>query len=416
MKPFSLLAALASLAVAEGVMVCYYASWAVYRTGDGKFDVEDIDPAICTHLIFAFAGLGPNNDTIKVLDPWNELCGGGGNCAFDRFTGLKRLKGKRKRDLVTLLAVGGWGENSEKYSTMAANPAKRSSFVSSAIALLKNHDFDGLDFDWEYPTKRGGNPEDKANYVLLLSELKNALHANGMMLSAAVSAGKYTIDPAYDVPGMAQHLDLVNVMTYDLHGAWELQTHHHSGLYAHPNDTDGGAMLNQDFAISYWISKGMPANKIAIGVPMYGRCWTLSGSSTGYYAPANQPGAPGPYTNSPGFQGYNEICEAIMNEGWTVAIEPGMKEPYVYSLAHDRIWCSYEDGNSVKIKAQYAAAHGLAGMMVWGIEMDDFLGKCGRVFNLIKTMRETYAGPNIRPPSSRSRANRKKHDQPGARQ
>lgn len=43
--------------VTEGVMVCYYGSWAVYRTGDGKFDVEDIDPQLCTHLIFGFAGL-----------------------------------------------------------------------------------------------------------------------------------------------------------------------------------------------------------------------------------------------------------------------------------------------------------------------------------------------------------------------
>lgn len=53
-----------------------------------------------------------------MLDPWNELCGGGRKCAFDRFTGLKKLKGKRKRDLVTLLAVGGWGENSANYSTV----------------------------------------------------------------------------------------------------------------------------------------------------------------------------------------------------------------------------------------------------------------------------------------------------------
>ena len=43
-------------------MVCYYGSWAVYRQGDGKFDVENIDPNICTHIIFGFAGLGYNNE------------------------------------------------------------------------------------------------------------------------------------------------------------------------------------------------------------------------------------------------------------------------------------------------------------------------------------------------------------------
>lgn len=45
----------------ESVMVCYYGSWAVYRQGDGKFDVEDIDPGLCSHLIFGFAGLGTDN-------------------------------------------------------------------------------------------------------------------------------------------------------------------------------------------------------------------------------------------------------------------------------------------------------------------------------------------------------------------
>ena len=85
----------------------------------------------------------------------------------------------------------------------------------------------------------------QANFILLLKDLKEALHANGMILSAAVSAGKATIDPAYDVPGMAQQLDMVNLMAYDLHGAWDTYTHHQSGLYVHPEDTGDNLYLNQ---------------------------------------------------------------------------------------------------------------------------------------------------------------------------
>ena len=81
--------------------------------------------------------------------------------------------------------------------------------------------------------------------MLLLKDLKEALHANGMMLTAAVSAGKATIDAAYDIPGMAQHLDMANLMTYDLHGDWESFTHHQSGLYAHPDDTGDNLYFNQ---------------------------------------------------------------------------------------------------------------------------------------------------------------------------
>lgn len=94
-------------------MVCYFGSWAVYRYGNGKFDVETIDPYICTHLVFGFAGLGSDN-RIKVLDPWNELCDNYGKCAYDRFTALKQ----QNPGLITTLAVGGWNEGSTKYSNV----------------------------------------------------------------------------------------------------------------------------------------------------------------------------------------------------------------------------------------------------------------------------------------------------------
>ncbi|WP_370465945.1 glycosyl hydrolase family 18 protein, partial [Salmonella enterica] len=55
-------------------MVCYFSSWARYRPGDGMFDVDNIDPFLCTHIIFAFTGLSNHTWEIEVLDPWNELC------------------------------------------------------------------------------------------------------------------------------------------------------------------------------------------------------------------------------------------------------------------------------------------------------------------------------------------------------
>jgi chitinase len=92
-------------------MVCYYGSWAVYRPGAGKFDVEDLDPFICTHIIYGFAGLGYDN-TIISLDPYNDLPENWGKGAMVRFTGLK----SQNPELKAILAIGGWNEGSEKYS------------------------------------------------------------------------------------------------------------------------------------------------------------------------------------------------------------------------------------------------------------------------------------------------------------
>ena len=48
----------------------------------------------------------------QVLDPWADLCDGGGKCGYDKFTAMK----ERDPDLLTLLSVGGWNEGSSRYS------------------------------------------------------------------------------------------------------------------------------------------------------------------------------------------------------------------------------------------------------------------------------------------------------------
>jgi chitinase len=52
--------------------MCYYSSWAYVRPGNGNFDVENIDPQVCTHLIYAFIGVNWDG-TVRVMDPWNDL-------------------------------------------------------------------------------------------------------------------------------------------------------------------------------------------------------------------------------------------------------------------------------------------------------------------------------------------------------
>ncbi|KAG7169206.1 Acidic mammalian chitinase-like 12, partial [Homarus americanus] len=240
---------LAVTAANDGVMVCYYGSWAVYRPDKGKFDVEAIDPAICTHLIFGFAGLSYDN---KI----------------------------------------------------------------------------------------------------------RALHANNMLLTAAVSAGKLTIDPAFDIPGVAQQVDWI-LMAYDLHGAWDPTPTTSLALYQYPDDTGDNAhstrhmmvLCIQDFAVNYWIDGGMPSTKIALGVPLYGRCWKLNSNTDehGYYAPPASQDLQDPTPESR-ILGYNEICEFQKTESdWVVEIAPGMNE-HTYSYSHERIWCSYDDHDSCVVK------------------------------------------------------------------
>ena len=87
----------------------------------------------------------------------------------------------------------------------------------------------------------------------------------------------------------------------------------------------------------------------------------------------------GPYTREDGFLGYNEICEQDLRDleqdnPWTTVWEESHMAPYMYK---DTKWVSYDNVESIKYKSQFAYDQGLAGVMVWSIDTDDFKGLCG---------------------------------------
>ncbi|KAG0722877.1 putative chitinase 2 [Chionoecetes opilio] len=377
------------VSLTEGVVMCYYESWAVYRPSYGRVTVSDLDPDLCTHYVYAYAGLD-TNFRIKTLDPWGDLCEGGGLCGYDKFTGMKA----HNPNLTTLLSVGGWNEGSATYSQMAASSANRAVFIYTALDLLHRHNFDGLDLAWAYPTQNGGAWEDKENLVILLKEMREALNPDGMVLTLSMPPNEAIVNQGYDIPGIVEHVDFVSVTTYNYHGSWDHYTHHHAGLYAFAEDTGDNLNLNVDASVTHLLEKsGMPPAQLVMGVATYGRCWTLNSADEqhGYYAPAFLPGDAGPWTGEKGFMAYAEICKKQQDEMWTVAVEFGCNEPFTYHMPSNRIWCSYDDQKSVAIKAQYAAEKGLAGVMVWSINDDDAHGVChDRKFDLTWTMAETF--------------------------
>ncbi|KAG8229433.1 hypothetical protein J437_LFUL000955 [Ladona fulva] len=339
-------AAAASVADDKKVVVCYYGSWAVYRPGAGSFDVEDIDPFLCTHIIYGFAGLSDFKGIMVSLDPWNDLEEDYGLGAFHRFTQLKDTN----PDLKALLAIGGWNEGSKKYSKMVSTAEGRKTFLVNAVDFLKKYGFDGLDFDWEYPGLREGGPNDKENFAIFLSEMREVFDQHGLMMTAAVSAGKGTIDTSYDIPALSKYLDHIHVMCYDYHGDWDPFTGENAPLYWGPGDYDDYAYFNVNFTMHYWLKNGASKDKLVLGMPLYGRSFTLQDpKQNGLYAPATQPGNAGQYTEEPGYLGYNELCDMmkINPDKWKITRDPYYMAPYA---SKGNQWVSYDDMESIKLK------------------------------------------------------------------
>uniref|UniRef100_A0A182K0A3 GH18 domain-containing protein n=1 Tax=Anopheles christyi TaxID=43041 RepID=A0A182K0A3_9DIPT len=362
-----LLISVASINAATDRIVCYFGSWATYRIGNGKYDVESINPNLCTHIVYTFVGLDTKGN-VKILDSWLDISLGG----YSRFVQLKQ----RNPNVKLMLAIGGWNEGSASYSTMANSDLLRAVFVESAVSFVKRYGFDGFDIDWEYPTLRGGSVDDRVGFIKLLRDLRARFDREGLLLSIATAATADYLVSAYDVPEINKYVHFVNLMTYDLHAYWDAQTGANAPMY--PESWETGyttKMLNVDACVRAWLGAGLESSKLVLGVPVYGHTFKLAFTTdTRVGAPTVGPGEAGPYTLEPGTLSYLEICEKLTAGGYTKAFSSVQQVPYAYQ---GNQWISYDDTNSIAIKVQYAKRMNLGGIMVWSIESDDARGICG---------------------------------------
>lgn len=369
-------------------IVCYYTNWSQYRVKIGKFLPEDIPADLCTHIIFAFGWL--KKGRLSSFES-NDETKDGKVGLYSRIIGLK----KANPNLKILLAIGGWSFGTQKFKEMSGTRYARQTFIYSAIPYLRQRGFDGLDLDWEYP--KGG--DDKKNFVLLLKELKEAFEAESqevkqqrLLLSAAVPVGPDNVRGGYDVPAVASYLDFINLMAYDFHGKWEKETGHNAPLYAPSTDSEWRKQLSVDNAANLWVKMGAPKEKLIIGMPTYGRSFTLANTDRhGPNSPATSGGKEGVYTKESGFLAYYEICE-MLNNGAVYVWDEEMKVPY---MVDGDQWVGFDDERAIRNKMQWIKTGGFGGAMVWTVDMDDFTGGvCGNnvKYPLIGAMREELRG------------------------
>lgn len=298
-----------------------------------------------------------------IVDPWQDLeenYGKGGYVKLNKFK-------QTHPHLKVSLAIGGWNEGSLKYSKMAADADRRKRFVQNALSFIQRFGFDGLDLDWEYPTQRDGNPEDRENFSKLVIELKAAFKKHNLLLTSAIGAPPKIIDQAYEIKVLSNHLDFLHIMCYDYHGAWDKKV----GPNAPLSSDD---LLNVEYTIEHLINLGASPGKIVLGLPFYGRTFIEHADGT-----ADEMGFQGPFTRENGFLGYNEICTTVQNDTWKLSWDAKTAQAYARQAVPDKAQTkviAYDTARSIANKVRFGIRQELGGFMIWSLDTDDFLGKC----------------------------------------
>jgi chitinase len=186
---------------------------------------------------------------------------------------LNLLKHKN-RSLKVLLSIGGWTYSSN-FPVPASSEAGRAKFASSALDLLKNLGYDGIDIDWEYPK----SSTEARDFVLLLKACREAMDTYSHTLSkphhfeltVACPAGPQNYNNM-DIRGMNQYVDFWNLMAYDFAGSWDAHAGHQANLMPSKSNTMS-TPFNTEQAVRHYQSQGVSGDKIVIGMPLYGRAF-----------------------------------------------------------------------------------------------------------------------------------------------
>lgn len=324
-----------------------------YVFGSRNPDIENIDAHKLTHINYAFANLIDNEAVLERSSDVSNL---------SRLNALK----EKNPDLKILVSVGGWSW-SGNFSDAALTPESRLHFAESVVEMIREHQLDGIDLDWEYPGQTGaGNvhrPEDKENFTLLLravrkqidklSDEKGRTGTDRYQLTIATGSNRFYFEHT-EMDKAQRYLDFINVMAYDFHGEWTPVTGHHTNLFPSGGEAQRNSAVN---AVNLHLEAGIPVEKLVLGVAFYGRGW--AGVN-----PVNR-GLFQPYEESLPGVGFGDLKAGYIDRnGFQKFWDDEAKAPYLWN-EEERIFYTYDDEMSLQYKADYIKSEGLTGVMYW---------------------------------------------------
>ena len=336
-----------------GATVGYYAGWASYQ----GYQPKDIPAEDLTQINYAFAAIDGDTGKLVLDNPTQDK---------KNLSGLLALK-KRNPALRVLISVGGW-DYSAYFSDVASTAQRRATFAQSCVDLITAHGLDGIDLDWEYPVSGGQpgvihRPQDKQNFTLLLQAIRDALDKQSkrdgktysLTIAGAVGGGYLScIEPK----AVANIVDHIFLMTYDIHGPWSSYADFNAPLYT-PSGSSPQSRYSVSDGVKAWLAAGVPAGKLVLGMPLYGYIYQgVKSTNYGLYST---------FTSAKSIT-YNQLkASYLSNSTYRQLRHSTAQVPYLYGK---NTFISYDDPKSIAAKASLAVSQGLGGIGFWELSQD----------------------------------------------
>lgn len=295
---------------------------------------------ILTHIHVAFGNLTMEGDIV-----------------FDYHPFVKQMEQVRawNPDIKIVLSVV--PQEPDAFTVVSASEELRENVAKTCARLVSQDGFDGVDFDWEYPCvpSNGMNctPDDRHNYTLLCEAAKRGMEsAGGGSVSIAAGADLYYID-SIEPEKMAEVLDYVCLMTYDLKCGFHALSGHHTALYSSTGDIFRNSC---DQALRLFENAGFPKEKLLMGAAFYSRKWDdVPDRYHGFLQLAKTGGGYGP--------NYDKLVdEYIDKNGYVRYWDDEAKAPFLFNGS---TFISYDDEESLAHKCAYVKREDIGGIFYW---------------------------------------------------
>jgi chitinase len=256
-----------------------------------------------------------------------------------------------------VLSLGGWGWD-KQFAAIVSKPEAEDRYATSVLEMVDAFDYDGIDLDWEYPDTK----EEVAGFERLARRFRKQLDQLGskkhrpMVQTMAAAASTNTLK-WLPTELLLDTMNWINVMTYDMAGEWTDYAGHHSPLFASAKQP--GSPRSSELSIKYLMERGMPASRLALGIPLYGKGFS-----------ASEPYAKNPKKGQRGLGGhYAKLVQLQKEQGWTRQWDDETKNPWLVAPDRSAV-IGYDDPESVALKTEWAMKLGLRGVFFWEVSGD----------------------------------------------